>query len=61
LYGDFKREVADVTAAFLTTFQDRLAKVSQDEVTKPLERSEESMRAVATDTLLRVQKAIGLR
>lgn len=60
-YGDFKKVVADEMAAFLTDFQSRLANVSDQEVLAKLESSEAAMRDVANTTLLRVQKAIGLR
>ncbi len=60
-YGDFKKVVADEIAAFLTDFQSRLANVSDQEVLAKLESSEAAMRDVANTTLLRVQKAVGLR
>lgn len=60
-YGDFKKVVADEMAAFLTDFQSRLANVSDQEVLAKLESSEAAMRDVANTTLLRVQKAVGLR
>lgn len=60
-YGDFKKVVADEMAAFLTDFQSRLANINDREVLAKLESSEAAMRDVANATLLRVQKAIGLR
>lgn len=60
-YGDFKKIVADEMAAFLTTFQERLAAVSDDEILAKLASSEQAMNEVANATLLRVQKAVGLR
>lgn len=60
-YGDFKKIVADETANFLVSFQENLRAVDDDTVRKKLERSESSVRETANQTLLRVQKAVGLR
>ena len=60
-YGSFKSIVADEVAAFLTAFQQRLAAVDNDVVLAKLESSEQAMSLVANETLLRVQKAVGLR
>ncbi len=60
-YGDFKKIVADEMATFLTNFQQRLAAVNNTEVLAKLESSERAMNEVANATLLRVQKAVGLR
>lgn len=60
-YGDFKRVVADETAKFLAHFQIKLANVNDEEILTKLENSERAMNEVANQTLLRVQKAVGLR
>lgn len=60
-YGDFKKIVADEMATFLTNFQQRLAAVNNTEVLAKLESSERAMNEVANATLLRVQKAVGIR
>lgn len=60
-YGDFKRIVADAVAAFLAEFQQRLALVDDETIETALTTSEEAVRPVAEDALLRVQKAVGLR
>lgn len=60
-YGDFKAIVADEMAQFLTDFQARLATVQDGEVIAKLESSERAMNEIANATLLRVQKAVGLR
>mgnify|MGYP003510219809 FL=1 len=60
-YGDFKTVVADEIAAFLTTFQQKLREVNDVDVLAKLESSERTMNEVANQTLLRVQKAVGLR
>jgi len=60
-YGLLKRAVAEAVAAFLTDFQARLAGISDETLLATLERSERAMNEVANTTLLRVQKAVGLR
>jgi len=60
-YGDFKAEVADAVANFLTDFQDQLANVDEAVLMAKLESDEVAMNVIANDTLLRAQKAVGLR
>lgn len=60
-YGDFKKIVADEMATFLEDFQRNLANVDDSAVLTKLESSERAMNEVANATLLRVQKAVGLR
>lgn len=60
-YGDFKKIVADEVAQFLTDFQTRLASVDDAQILAKLESSERAMNEIANATLLRVQKAVGLR
>jgi tryptophanyl-tRNA synthetase len=60
-YGDLKKEVADQVSEFLAEFQDRLASVDEHQLIDKLEQDERLMNDVANATLLRVQKAVGLR
>ncbi len=60
-YGPLKEAVAGKVSEFLTDFQTKLAQVNDDEVRQKLEFSEAAMRDQANQTLLKVQKAIGLR
>lgn len=60
-YGDFKQAIADAVRAFLTDFQSKLAQVSDETISVKLAASEDEANKVAQDTLLRVQKAVGLR
>ena len=60
-YGDFKKTVADEMSEFLANFQARLANVDDTQILAKLESSERAMNIVANETLLRVQKAVGLR
>jgi tryptophanyl-tRNA synthetase len=60
-YGPLKSAVADALVAFLTQFQSALSAVNMDAVHAKLTSSEEQMNQQANDTLLKVQKAVGLR
>ncbi len=61
VYGPLKQAVAEAVEAFLTDFQNKLKAVDENGVLKKLEKSEEAMRKQANATLLKVQKAVGLR
>jgi tryptophanyl-tRNA synthetase len=60
-YGDLKTEVAGVVEKFLTDFQAKLGQVDESALTAKLEEDETKMSQTAGATLLKVQKAIGLR
>jgi tryptophanyl-tRNA synthetase len=60
-YGPLKTAVADVVQSFLTDFQAKLALTDQQTINDKLSESEAAMNQVASQTLLRVQKAVGLR
>lgn len=60
-YGDFKKIVADEMSEFLASFQARLAQVDDNTILRKLKSSEITANQTANQTLLRVQKAIGLR
>jgi tryptophanyl-tRNA synthetase len=60
-YGPLKTAVADKVAAFLEDFQSKLANVDEQAIMQKLESSEAEMREVANRTLLKVQRAVGLR
>lgn len=60
-YGDFKKAVAEAVAEFLHDFQIRYNTISDEALIAKLEQSEAAMQRVANATLLRVQKAVGLR
>lgn len=61
LYGNFKKVVADEVVEFLAAFQERLANVDDSVLLAKIESSERTMRVTANETLLRTQKAVGLR
>jgi tryptophanyl-tRNA synthetase len=60
-YGELKSATADAVANFLTSFQTKLAAVDEQTVLEKLEKDEAAMNIIANETLLRVQKAVGLR
>jgi len=60
-YGDLKKATAEVVSAFLGGFQSRLGSVSDEHILTKLEVSEKLMNEIANATLLRAQKAVGLR
>jgi tryptophanyl-tRNA synthetase len=60
-YGDLKKAVAQAVAAFLEEFQNRLTAVDEVSLLNKLEASEQLMCQTAGETLLRAQRAVGLR
>lgn len=60
-YGEFKKAVAEVVADFLTDFQKKLNDISDEQLLAKLEESEKMLGPVAQDTLLKAQRAVGLR
>lgn len=60
-YGDLKREVATIVGDFLHDFQAKLAQVDEATILAKLEKDEAAMQRQANATLLKVQRAVGLR
>lgn len=60
-YGDLKKAVADTVEQFLADFQARLAQVDDAALLAKLTDDEKAMNDVANATLLKAQKAVGLR
>ena len=60
-YGPLKTAVADALVEFLTKFQDALSAVDEAAIKAKLSTSEQAMNQQANETLLRVQRAVGLR
>ncbi len=60
-YGEFKKAVADVISNFLSDFQSRLKNIDNSKLFAKLEESERALTPIANATLLRAQKAVGLR
>lgn len=61
MYGDLKKRVADSIFHFLSDFQEKVAKISDEDVEKILEDGENYAREVSNQKLRTVQKAVGLR
>jgi len=60
-YGDLKKHVARQVEDFLKAFQSSLSKVNEKDLMTKLVSDEKAMNKVANETLLEVQKAVGLR
>jgi tryptophanyl-tRNA synthetase len=60
-YGELKTTVSEAVRAFLTDFQGKKAQVDESTLVTKLEASEAAMNPVTNQTLLKVQKAVGLR
>jgi tryptophanyl-tRNA synthetase len=60
-YGDLKKAVADTVSQFLGDFQAKLQTVDEAKLLEKLEQDELAMNEVANATLLKVQRAVGLR
>ncbi|MEJ0072950.1 MAG: tryptophan--tRNA ligase [Candidatus Saccharibacteria bacterium] len=61
LYGSLKATVAQEVGAFLDEFQRALEAVDEHKLLAKLEADEKQMNDIANATLLKVQKAVGLR
>lgn len=60
-YGQFKQIVADEVKAFISDFQTKLSSVDDDAILNKLAGSEAKMNQIANETLLRTQRAVGIR
>ena len=60
-YGDLKKKVASSVSGMLEEFQAKMANISDEDVLKLLESGEAYANKISKETLLRAQKAFGLR
>lgn len=60
-YGDFKKELAEVVAGFLTDFQKKFKKISDADARKILEKGRKQATKIADQKILQVRKVIGVR
>ncbi len=60
-YGEFKKVVAESVVKFLKDFQEKLTEANIAKIEEKLVKSEKLMNQIANQTLVRVQKAVGLR
>ena len=60
-YGDLKKQTAEYVSTFLTGLQENMQKYSDKDIEQILENSEKEATEIANKTLLRLQKAVGLK
>lgn len=60
-YGEFKKDLADVVVKFLTEFQAKYNKISDDKVIKILEAGRKRVEKNATEKMKKVRQVIGVR
>lgn len=59
-YGDFKQDLAEVVAEFLTDFQTKLERFSDEEVEKIFARGAKKLKPIAGQTVKNVKEKLGL-
>lgn len=60
-YGDFKKELAEVTVEFLKPFQDRVREFDDETLEAILRRGADKASAIASETLRNVYERMGIR
>jgi tryptophanyl-tRNA synthetase len=60
-YGDFKQDLAEVVAKFLTDFQTKYNSISDARVTEVLEQGREKVAIIAQAKMEKVRQVIGIR
>lgn len=60
-YGDFKKDLAEVVENFLTDFQNKFNKISDEQVLEILEAGRIKVQAIAQKKLEEVKKLIGVK
>ncbi|MFH1412565.1 MAG: tryptophan--tRNA ligase [bacterium] len=60
-YGEFKQDLANITAEFLTKFQKRCNKISNKDIEKIFANSAKKLRPIAQKTMVRAKNAIGIK
>lgn len=60
-YGELKTTVAEAVETFLNDLQSKLGQIDEAKLIQKLKADEKAMNEVANQTLLKVQKAVGLR
>jgi tryptophanyl-tRNA synthetase len=61
MYGDFKKGVAGVVGEFLIEFQERYNALSDDEVREVINRGAREVDKIASETMAKVKKAVGVK
>jgi tryptophanyl-tRNA synthetase len=60
-YGDFKKDLAEVVAKFLTDFQNKFNSISDEEVFAVLENGRQQAAALAQAKMEKIRQVIGVR
>lgn len=60
-YGDFKKDLADIVLKFLTDFQSKYNKISDNDAREILEDGRKKIEKIANGKMERVRKSIGVR
>ncbi|MFA6486377.1 MAG: tryptophan--tRNA ligase [Candidatus Magasanikbacteria bacterium] len=60
-YGDFKKDLAEVVAQFLTNFQTKFNEISDDDARAILQSGADRARALAEKKLIEIKQKIGLK
>jgi len=59
-YGDFKKDLAEIISSFLTDFQNKFNKISDQQVEKIFANSAKQVKPLAEATINKVKKNLGL-
>ena len=60
-YSVLKSDVSNALTSFINQYQSRFSSIDPNDILKHLEQDESKMNALANQTLLKVQRAVGLR
>lgn len=60
-YGDFKKDLANIVSEFLTKFQEKYNKISDQEVAKIFTASAKKLKPIAQATTARAKVALGIK
>ena len=60
MYGEFKKDLAEVVKEFLIKFQTKYNKISDKEVRKILDKGADKIRPIAEETVEKVKERIGV-
>ncbi len=61
MYGEFKKDLAQVVSKFLEDFQKKYNAISDKEVVEVLLQGAEKIRPLAVETIEKVKKNIGVK
>ncbi|MEA1962882.1 MAG: tryptophan--tRNA ligase [Patescibacteria group bacterium] len=61
MYGEFKKDLASVTAEFLNAFQKKYNKIDDKQIAEILAAGAKKAEPIAEETLMKVKKAVGVK